>query len=80
VKFVLLQTIVSYMLAGLVFPDLFGEEIVDLRESFYAHRVRFFALTSATKWHWRKAAALLIDIFLCNGHFAADAEGAAGDF
>jgi hypothetical protein len=25
------------------FPDLFGEEIVDLRESFYAHRVWFFA-------------------------------------
>jgi hypothetical protein len=32
------------MLAGLVFPDLFGEGIVDLRESFYAHRVWFFAL------------------------------------
>ena len=28
----------------------------------------------------REAAALLIDIFLCDGHFAADAEGAAGDF
>ena len=28
----------------------------------------------------REAAALLIDILLCNGHFAADAEGAAGDF
>src|SRR4030095_13500876 len=41
---VLLQTIVTYMLAGLVFPDLFGEGIVDLRESFYAHRVWFFAL------------------------------------
>jgi hypothetical protein len=26
------------------FPDLFGEGIVDLRESFYAHRVWFFAL------------------------------------
>ena len=41
---VLLQTILTYMLAGLVFPDLFGEGIVDLRESFYAHRVWFFAL------------------------------------
>jgi hypothetical protein len=30
---VLLQTI-----AGLVFPELFGEEVVDLRENFYAHR------------------------------------------
>ena len=41
---VLLQTILTYMLAGLVFPDFFGEGIVDLRESFYAHRVWFFAL------------------------------------
>ena len=41
---VLLQTILTYMLAGLVFPDLLGEGIVDLRESFYAHRVWFFAL------------------------------------
>jgi len=41
---VLLQTILTYMLAGLVFPDFFGEETVDLRESFYAHRVWFFAL------------------------------------
>jgi hypothetical protein len=40
---VLLQTIVTYMLAGLIFPDLFGEGTVDLRESFYAHRVWFFA-------------------------------------
>jgi hypothetical protein len=43
---VLLQTILTYMLAGLVFPDLFGEGIVDLRESFYLHRVWFFALGS----------------------------------
>jgi hypothetical protein len=40
---VLLQTIVTYMLAGLVFPDLTGEEVVDLKESFYAHRAWFFA-------------------------------------
>ena len=32
------------MVAGLVFSDLFGEGIVDLRESFYAHHVWFFAL------------------------------------
>jgi len=32
------------MLTGLVFPDLFGEEIVDLHENFYAHRLWFFAL------------------------------------
>jgi len=40
---VLLQTIVTYMLAGLVFPDLFSEGIVDLREGFYSHRVWFFS-------------------------------------
>lgn len=39
---VLLQTIVTYMLAGLVFPDFFGETVVDLKENFYAHRVWFF--------------------------------------
>ena len=39
---VLLQTILIYMMAGLVFPDLFGEEVVDLRENFYAHRGWFF--------------------------------------
>jgi hypothetical protein len=41
---VLLQTILIYMLAGLVFPDFFGEAIVDLKESFYAHRRWFFSL------------------------------------
>lgn len=35
---VLLQTILIYMIAGLVFPDLFGEAIVDLKANFYAHR------------------------------------------
>ena len=41
---VLLQTILTYMLAGLVFPDFFGEGNIDLRENFYAHRVWFFGL------------------------------------
>ena len=41
---VLLQTILIYMVAGLVFPDLFGEEVVDLKENFYAHRRWFFSL------------------------------------
>jgi hypothetical protein len=45
---VLLQTIVTYMLAGLVFPDLFGEEVIDLKESFYAHRGWFFAFGFAS--------------------------------
>jgi len=41
---VLLQTILTYMVAGLVFPDLFGLEPVDLRANFYAHRRWFFLL------------------------------------
>jgi hypothetical protein len=45
---VLLQTILIYMVAGLVFPDLFGEEIVDLKQSFYAHRGWFFSLALAS--------------------------------
>jgi hypothetical protein len=32
------------MVAGLLFPDFFGEAIVDLKESFYAHRRWFFLL------------------------------------
>jgi hypothetical protein len=41
---VLLQTILIYMVAGLVFPDFFGEGSTDLRESFYSHRRWFFFL------------------------------------
>jgi hypothetical protein len=41
---VLLQTILIYMVAGLVFPDFFGEATIDLRESFYSHRRWFFSL------------------------------------
>src|ERR1700724_1082160 len=40
---VLLNTILIYMLAGLVFPDLFGEGVIDLKENFYAHRGWFFS-------------------------------------
>ncbi|HVI81756.1 MAG TPA: hypothetical protein VM717_03355 [Chthoniobacterales bacterium] len=39
---VLLNTIFIYMLAGLVFPDSFGEEAVDFKDNFYAHRRWFF--------------------------------------
>jgi hypothetical protein len=45
---VLLQTILIYMVAGLVFPDFVGEAIVDLKESFYAHRRWFFFLGFAS--------------------------------
>ncbi len=39
---VLLQTILTYMLAGLVLPDLFGNEPVDLKQNFFDHRRWFF--------------------------------------
>ena len=39
-----LQATLLYMVAGLLFPDFFGEAIVDLKESFYAHRRWFFSL------------------------------------
>ena len=45
---VLLQTILIYMVAGLVFPDLHGDEVVDLKKSFYAHRGWLFSLALAT--------------------------------
>ena len=39
---VLLQTILTYMLAGLVLPDLFGDAPVDLKKNFFDHRRWFF--------------------------------------
>src|SRR5262245_65437444 len=41
---VLLRTILIYMIAGLVFPDFFGDASVDLKESFYSYRRWFFFL------------------------------------
>ena len=41
---VLLQTVLTYMVAGLIFPDLFGSEPIDLRKNFFAHRKWFFLL------------------------------------
>jgi hypothetical protein len=52
---VLAQTIVLYLLAALVLPDIFGDAQVDLREHYYDHRRWFFSLlvlliaTSLTK-------------------------------
>ena len=43
-----LQTMLFYMVAGLVFPDFFGEGNVDLKESFYAHRRWFFFIGFAS--------------------------------
>jgi hypothetical protein len=45
---ILLQTILIYMVAGLVFPDFVGDAIVDLKENFYAHRHWFFLLGLAS--------------------------------
>ena len=42
---VLLQTIVQYMLAAIVFPDFFGPERVDLREHYWQHVRSFFGLS-----------------------------------
>ena len=39
---VLLQTILTYMLAGLVLPDFFGDAPVDLKKNFFDHRRWFF--------------------------------------
>jgi hypothetical protein len=44
---VLLNVIFIYMVAGLVFPDFFGDQVVDLKKNFYAHRGWFFSLAVA---------------------------------
>ena len=41
---VLAQTIVLYLLAALVLPDIFGDAVVDLREHYYDNRRWFFSL------------------------------------
>jgi hypothetical protein len=41
---VLLNVIFIYMIAGLIFPDFTGDEVVDLKESYYAYRAWFFSL------------------------------------
>jgi hypothetical protein len=41
---VLVHTIALYMLAGLVLPDFFGENEIDLRANYYAHHSWFFAM------------------------------------
>jgi hypothetical protein len=39
---IMLQAISIYMVAGLVSPDISGEDFVNLREHFFAHRSWFF--------------------------------------
>jgi hypothetical protein len=41
---VLSQTVVLYLLAALVLPDIFGDAAVNLREHYYGHRRWFFSL------------------------------------
>jgi hypothetical protein len=41
---VLMQTIVLYLLAALVLPDVFGDSDVDLRKHYFGHRRWFFSL------------------------------------
>jgi hypothetical protein len=44
---VLMQTVLLYMLAGVVLPDFGGEAPVDLREHYYGHSRWFFMLAVA---------------------------------
>ena len=44
---ILLQTIIYYMLAAIVFPDFFGSETVDLREHYFGHARWFMGLLIA---------------------------------
>ena len=44
---VLLQTIISYMLAALVFPDFTGTATIDLRQHYFEHRQWYFGFTIA---------------------------------
>jgi hypothetical protein len=60
---VLLQTILSYMLAALVFPDFVGNETVDLRAHYFEHARWFFGLTVGVL-----LASLSKDLVL-SGHF-----------
>lgn len=45
---VLLDTVLIYMMAALVFPDLTGSDAIDLKESYYTHRKWFFGISTAT--------------------------------
>jgi hypothetical protein len=45
---IMLQAISIYMVAALVLPDISGEDFVDLREHFFAHRSWFFAAVLAS--------------------------------
>jgi hypothetical protein len=56
---VLLQTVLTYMVAGLIFPDLFGSEPIDLKANFYAHRRWFFLLALGVI-----VTSVLKDVFL----------------
>jgi hypothetical protein len=44
----LAQSIVLYLVCGLVYPDFRSDEVVDLRAHYFAQRKRFFGLVTAT--------------------------------
>ncbi|HEX7914310.1 hypothetical protein [Rudaea sp.] len=63
---VVTQTTSLYLLAALVLPDFFGEQIIDLRKHYFAHRRIFFSLIVVT---------LLISLakpFFFEGHLPND--------
>jgi len=45
---VVMQTTSLYLLAALVLPDFFGEQVVDLRKHYFAHQKIFFSLIVAS--------------------------------
>jgi hypothetical protein len=56
---ILLQAISIYMAAALVLPDIIGEDFVDLRRHFFAHRSWFFgALLASLVFSLTKSLAL----------------------
>lgn len=56
---VLLQPILLYLLSALIFPDMTGQETVDLRANYYAHAGWFFGLSMTVV-----AISLLKDVIL----------------
>jgi len=61
---VLLQTVLMYMLAALVFPDFHGDETTDLRAHYLDHTGWFFGLMVAAL-----VTSLFKDVVL-SGHFS----------
>jgi hypothetical protein len=66
---IVLQAISVYMATAVVFPDIAGDSIVDLRDHYFAHRSWFFgAVLASTVFSAAKSLAL-------NGHFPSRTNG-----